>query len=129
MPKDRTFDELSFLRNEVRRLRHCLNVLTPGIELILKRRRFPVYKKEPADDLLVPGKEFLDDYYRMLHKYSFRLFLRDVIKQQDSFTPEQVTRYATSGVTNEYVDYILRIGLAKKKGKGYALFRHFKSFG
>jgi len=129
MPEDRTFDEISFLRNEVRRLRHSLNVLTPGIELILKRRRFPVYKKEPADDLLIPDNEVLDDYYRMLHKYSFRLFLRDVIKHQDSFTPEQVTRYATSGVTGEYIDYLLGTGLAEKRDGGYALTRHIKSFG
>lgn len=129
MPEDRTFDEIAFLRNEVRRLRHSLNVLTPGIELILKRRRFPVYKKEPADDLLIPDNEVLDDYYRMLHKYSFRLFLRDVIKHQDSFTPEQVTRYATSGITGEYIDCLLRTGLAEKRDGGYALPRHIKSFG
>jgi hypothetical protein len=129
MPESRTFDELSYLRGEVRRLRHSLNVLTPGLDVILKRRGFPVYKKEPADDLLIPSEKFLDDYYRMLHRYSFRLFLRDVIKQQAFFTSEKVTRFATSGVTGEYIEYLLRIGLAKKLPAGFALLRRIKSFG
>jgi hypothetical protein len=129
MSEDNTFDELSYLRNEVKRLRHSLNVLTPRLGVILKRRGFPVYKKEPGDDLLVPAKNFLDDYYGMLHKYSFRLFLRDVIKHQDFFTLDKVTRYATSGVTGEYIEYARQLGLTKKLESGFALSRHIKSFG
>ncbi len=129
MSEDDAFDELSYLRNEVKRLRHSLNVLTPGLGVILKRRGFPVYKKEPGDDLLVPTENFLDDYYGMLQKYSFRLFLRDIIKHQDFFTLEKVTRYATSGVTGEYIEYILRLGLAKQLDSGFALSHHIKSFG
>jgi hypothetical protein len=37
------------------------------------------------EDLLLPGEEFLDGYYKMLHRYSFRLFLRDIIKMQNFF--------------------------------------------
>ena len=129
MSEDNTFDELSYLRNEVKRLRHSLNVLTPRLGVILKRRGFPVYKKEPGDDLLVPAENLLDDYYGMLHKYSFRLFLRDVIKHQDFFTLDKVTRYATSGVTGEYIEYLKELGLTKKLDSGFALSRHIKSFG
>ena len=129
MPEDNNFDELSFLRGEIRRLRHALNVLTPGIEVVLRRRGFRIYKKDPSDDLLLPAAEFLDEYYRLLQKYSFRLFLRDVIKDQDSFTAEKVTRYATSGVTDQYIECLARIGLAEKQGSGYSLGLHIKSFG
>ena len=129
MSEDRTFDELSYLRNEVERLRHSLNILTPRLDVILKRRGFPVYKKEPGEDLLIPAEKFLDDYYRMLHRYSFRLFLRDVIKKQDFFTLEKVTRFATSRVTEEYVEYLRQLGLAKKLDGGFALVRRIKSFG
>ncbi len=116
---DQSFDELSSLRAEVRRLRRVLNRLTPGIDVLLKRRGFTVYKKEPPDDLLVPAKKYLGNYYRMLHKYSFRLFLRDVIQHQDLFTLEDVTRYATASVTREYIDYLLSVKLIRKKTKGY----------
>jgi hypothetical protein len=129
MPEDRDFDELSYLREEVRRLRESLNLLTPKLDVILRRRGFRMYKKEPSEDLLLPSGEFIDDYYRMLHKYSFRLFLRDVIKHQRFFTPEEVTRYATARVTGEYLDYIGRVGLVQGREGGYALTRHIKSFG
>ncbi len=130
MPRDKTFNQLAYLKKEVRRLRVSLNSLTPGLEIILKRRGFRIYKKEPSDDLLVPETTFIDEYYKKLHKYSFRLFLRDVIKHQDFFTLEKVTRYSTSGVTGGYLEFLHEIGLAVKKGEGYALRkRPVKSFG
>lgn len=129
MPEEKTFDELSYLRSEVRRLRQTLNLLTPALNVVLKRREFLIYKKEPGDDLLIPAGKFLEDYYKTLHRYSFRLFLRDVIKQQNFFTCEKVTRFATAGVTEEYIQYLEQIGLIKKHKEGFALTRHIKSFG
>ncbi len=129
MPEEKNFDELSYLRNEVRRLRQSLNVLTPPLDVILKRRGFPIYKKEPGDDLLIPAEKFLEGYYNTLHRYSFRLFLRDVIKHQSFFTCEKVARFATSGVTEEYIEYLEEIGLARKQKDGFALTRRIKSFG
>ncbi len=123
MNNAKTFNELKYLRAEVKRLRKALMRQSPGIDLLLKRRGFKVYKKEPADDLLIPSKKYLAGYYRMLHKYSFRLFLRDVIKRQEFFTLEDVTRYATPAVTREYLDYLLSFRMIKKKPKGYALAR------
>ncbi|HSB35171.1 MAG TPA: hypothetical protein VLG39_11990, partial [Nitrospirota bacterium] len=117
----KTSDELKYLRAEVKRLRKALMRQSPGIDVLLKRRGFKVYKKEPPDDLLVPSKKYLAGYYRMLHKYSFRLLLRDVIKHQEFFTIEDVTRYATPEVTREYLDYLLSVRLLKKQPKGYAL--------
>ncbi len=119
----KTSSELASLRAEVKRLRKALMRQSPGIDVLLKRRGFKVYKKEPADDLLIPSKKYLAGYYRMLHKYSFRLFLRDVIKHQESFALEDVTRYATPEVTTEYLEYLLSVRLIKKRPKGYVLAR------
>jgi hypothetical protein len=118
---DTASEELLFLREEVRRLRKALNQWTPSLAMLLKRRGFTIYKKEPSDDLFIPAKRYIDDYYRMLHKYSFRLFLRDVIKHQQSFTVEQVACYATPVVTKEYLDYLSSVKLIKKKGIGFVL--------
>jgi hypothetical protein len=109
MPKDRESDEIVYLRNENRRLRKSLNVLTAPLNVLLKRRGFKIFRQNPKEDLLLPPDEFLDDYYRMLYRYSFRLFLRDVIKHQDFFRLEQVTRYATADVTADYLRYILSV--------------------
>ena len=106
MLDDHDAEELAFLRDEVKRLRRTLNELTPPLDMLLKRRGFRVYKKEPPDDLLVPGEPFRDGFYANLHKYSFRLFLRDVIKHQDRFTLEEVTRYSTTRVIRTYLNYL-----------------------
>ncbi len=114
-------DEIACLRKEVRRLRAAMNRLTPGLDVLLKRRGFKIHKKEPPDDLLLPERKFQAGYYRMLHKYSFRLLLRDVIKHRGLFTAEDVTRYSTPGVTKKYLDYLRSVKLLRKKGKGYFL--------
>jgi hypothetical protein len=130
MPKDREFDELVYLRNENRRLRKSLNVLTAPLHVLLKRRGFKIFRQNPKEDLLLPPEEFLDDYYRMLYRYSFRLFLRDVIKHQDLFRLEQVTRYATADVTADYLRYILSVRIVTETEDGYHLSRRpVKSFG
>jgi hypothetical protein len=118
---DKVLDELTSLRTEVKRLRKALSRQTPGLDMLLRRRGFRIYKKEPSDDLLVPAKKYLDEYFQMLHKYSFRLFLRDVIKRQDLFTLEHVTRYATTAITKNYLDYLASVKLVKKKSQGFAL--------
>lgn len=127
---DATFEELFFLRDEVKRLRTTLNQLTPGLETLLARRGFFIYKKEPAEDLLIPAPAFLDAYFRMLRKYSFRLFLRDVIKRREEFTIHDVTRYATWPVTRDYIDLLLSLQMIVKTPAGYRLGpRSVKSFG
>ena len=121
-----------FLKEEIRRLRKTLSELTPPLSVLLRRRGFRIYKKDPPDDLLLPEERFIDEYYRILKKYSFRLFLRDVIKHQDHFTLRDVTRYATQGVTMDYLDHLLNIGLVGEL-PGDALYelkhRPIKSFG
>ncbi len=124
-----TDSELSYLRNEVKRLRSALDQ-PATLAMLLRRRGFVIYKKEPLDDVFVPSGRLLDHYYQMLHKYSFRLFLRDVIKHQSLFTLDQVARYPAPGTAREYIEYLLSAGLVKKCGQGYALARKpVRSFG
>jgi hypothetical protein len=132
MSEDEVRDENLSLKAEVRRLRKSLTELTPPLPALLRRRGFRIYKKEPPDDLLLPGKRFTDDYYRHLSKYSFRLFLRDVIKHQKLFTVKDVTRYSTPEVTEDYTRFLLRTGIIEKADRtGAFRFRKgpVKSFG
>jgi hypothetical protein len=123
-------DELKHLRAEIRRLRKSLAEFTPPLEALLKRRGFLIYKKEPSEDLLLPPQHFIEGFFEKLKKYSFRLFLRDVIKHQDSFSVETVTHYSTKEVTSRYIDYLVSIGIAESTGKRYRLIkRPIKSFG
>lgn len=122
--------EVAKLRAEVKSLRASLKRSDRGVETMLRRRGFQVYKKEPAQSLLVPARAHLDRYYATLHKYSFRLFLRDVIKHQDGFDLEIVTRYATPSVTSDYVQTLLTMKLVRKRAGLYELARRpVTSFG
>jgi hypothetical protein len=123
-------DETESLRDEIRRLRKSLSELTPPLDVLLKRRGFRIYKKEPSEDLLLPENKFIGGFYEMLKKYSFRLFLRDVIKHQKFFRLENVTRYATLEVTRDYLEYMINIGLVEKSSGGFRLsLGPIKSFG
>jgi hypothetical protein len=122
--------ENDFLKSEIKRLRKALSELTPSLSAILKRRGFRIYKKEPSDDLLIPEKNFIDEYYEMLKRYSFRLFLRDIIKHQPLFMLQQVTRYATKEITGEYISYLVKTGIAAPENNVYRLKKGpIKSFG
>jgi hypothetical protein len=130
MTPDSSPDEIKSLHDEIRRLRRSLSELTPPLSVLLRLRGFRIYKQEPSDDLLLPDKRFLGTFYRMLGKYSFRLFLRDVIKHQELFSVDQVARYATSAVTAEYTEYLKEVGLIERVKEGFRLVPGpIKSFG
>ncbi len=130
MSENRFSDDERSLRNEIKRLRKSLTELTPPLSVLLKRRGFRIYRKEPSEDLLLPAKEFQNGYYELMKKYSFRLFLRDVIKHQDFFMLDNVTRYATAEVTRDYVEYLIKVDLVEKVSDSFRLsLRPIKSFG
>lgn len=131
MAEDSDKEEILYLRSEIKRLRKKLTEITPSLEALLKNRGFRIYKKEPSDDLLVPSERFKNDFYEMMKKYSFRLFLRDIIKHQESFTLEEVTRYSTANVTEAYIRFLLSVKLIEPLAKkGFRLIKQrIKSFG
>jgi hypothetical protein len=122
--------EIKNLKEEIKRLRKALNDLTPPLDVLLKRRGFRIYKKEPSDDLLIPEQRYIDKYYEMLNKYSFRIFLRDIIKHQPIFKVYEVTRYSTKEVINRYIDFMIGVGLVEPVNDSYRLKKApIKSFG
>ncbi len=130
MSEDKTSNETHTLREEIKRLRKSLSELTPPLDVLLRRRGFRIYKKEPSEDLLLPENRFIGSFYEMMKKYSFRLFLRDIIKHQIFFRLENVARYATLEVTEDYLEYIRNIGLVEKSSDGFRLsLGPIKSFG
>ena len=130
MSEDKTFDETRASREEITRLRKSLSELTPPLDVLLRRRGFRIYKKEPSEDLLLPQDKFIGSFYEMMKKYSFRLFLRDVIKHQRFFRLENVTRYATLEVTEDYLEYMINIGLVETSSDGFRFsLGPIKSFG
>lgn len=131
MADSKSKEKIQKLQAEIKHLREKLTKLTPPLEVLLKHRGFRIYKKEPADDLLLPQKKFINSYYEKLTKYSFRLFLRDVIQHQELFTKTQVTKYTTSEVADKYIEFLSCIGLIEKtRDQNFRLRKKLvKSFG
>ncbi len=117
------------LEREIEDLRGLLTTRCCTVQSILRLRGFVIYQMERGEDLLLPEGEFMDSYYENLKKYSFRLFLRDVIKQEGPFSEGDVTRYATREVTREYIDYLLKAGLIESTGQGFVLRKKIRTFG
>ncbi len=109
-PKDAAHDP-AVLTREVRRLRSLVASLRMPLPAALRLRGFTVFSANPSDDLLVPAEPFRDRYYRLMDRYSFRLFLRDVIKHQDGFSVDDVSRYATASVAARYLEFMRHAGL------------------
>ncbi|OGW38165.1 MAG: hypothetical protein A2Y97_01585 [Nitrospirae bacterium RBG_13_39_12] len=130
MSGNKTSGKSQPLRDEIKRLRKSLSELTPQLDVLLKRRGFRIYKREPSEDLLLPEDKFIGSFYEMMKKYSFRLFLREVIKHQKSFRLEDVARYATLEVTKDYLEYMTNMGLVEKLSGVFRLsLGPIKSFG
>jgi hypothetical protein len=122
-------DETDALRAEIKHLRADLNRAAPSLEGMLALRGFHIHVKQLGDDLLLPASEHRDNFFELMKRYSFRLFLRDVIKHQDGFTVHDVAKYATRDVTHEYINYLLSAGLVDEENGKYRLPKHMKSFG
>jgi hypothetical protein len=123
-------DDVKHLKAEIKRLRKTLRETGAPLQAMLKRKGFIVYRKEPVEDLVLPEKKHIKRLYEKLHKYSFRLFLRDVIKHQNYFTLEKVTRYATKEVSSNYLNFLLKTCIVRPFRRGYRLQkRPIKSFG
>jgi hypothetical protein len=118
------------MKREISLLREKITKLTPPLDALLRRRGFQIFKKEPSDDLIIPSRKYVDSYYDSLRRYSFRLFLRDVIKGQGGFAGDEVKKYATEEVTEEYIQYLLSIGILQEEEKRFMLKNGpIKSFG
>ncbi|MFB3887541.1 MAG: hypothetical protein ACE144_20165 [Thermodesulfobacteriota bacterium] len=104
------------------------------VEKMLKMRGIEILRKNPTDrlffspELLPPYKT---QFYEMMKKYSFRLVLRDMIKYQDRFRIQNLTRYCSSKVAKGYCDLLREMGVILSEGRGWYRtgISHLYSFG
>jgi hypothetical protein len=100
------------LENEVESLRR--EILEENHQRIvgaLIRRGLRGYEKKPEPPLLPQEQKWREEFYRYLKKYSFRLFLRDVIKHKDSFSLRDLVRYCSEESAERYLAFLVRCGL------------------
>lgn len=88
------------------------------VEDMLKRRGFEVQLRNPREYLFFPDatEEVEDLLYGMLRRYSFRIFIRDVIKKKESFSAGDLTRYTGQELAGEYLGFLMGLKLIEENG-------------
>ncbi len=120
--------EIQSLRKKVRSLTKEIDSIKAAstedpspVEKMLKMRGIKVFRKNPTDRLFFPRDlplSYKTRFYEMMKKYSFRLVLRDMIKFQNGFRIQDLTRYCSSRVVQGYCDLLCETGMIVKDGRG-----------
>ncbi len=104
-------------------------LLAPDLEVLLKRRGFRVFSKDPEEELLFRTEQQRERAYPMMKRYAFRIFLRDVIKHKQGFSVGDVARYASERMTEHYIEFLSGLGIIEASESGYRLKEPVRSFG
>jgi hypothetical protein len=81
----------------------------PSLGRRLSSRGLEIYRKNPQERLLIPpdlSSELRIAFYQRMKRYSFRLFLRDLLTREAAFCPDDLTRYCSSRVAQEYTRFL-----------------------
>lgn len=116
---ERLKEELEALRQELVALRKNLPVDVP-VKNLLKERGLRVFRQNPTEKLLLPpdiSPGTKTQFYELLKKYSFRLFLRDMTKKSQGFRIADLVRYVSPEVAEHYAGFLLSAGTIEKKDK------------
>jgi hypothetical protein len=92
-----------------------------SVERLLRMRGMEVFRKNPTERLFFPSDLpifYKARFYEMMKKYSFRLVIRDMIKQQDQFRIQDLTHYCSSKVAQGYCNLLCEMGAIIREGRG-----------
>ena len=90
------------------------------VERMLRSRGLQIFRENPTEKLFFPPDIFPPDrdrFYELMKRYSFRLLLRDIIKQQDRFRIHDLTHYCSLKTAQRYGDLLLKMKMIAPEGK------------
>ena len=94
------------------------------------RRRGLVWRKVVHNGCLAPRPAVArDGFYDLMRHYSFRLFLRDVIRHRDDLRVEYLGRYCSADVARRYLDWLRAHRMVRQVGRFSRLVLDTPSFG
>lgn len=102
------------------------------VEKLLWQLGFPVLAQGGQTQLVFPpdiSMSSLGHFYRIMRRYSFRLFIRDLIQMPEGDRLAPLTRYCSLRTVKSYLGILAEIGIVSLTGKGYRLARKVPSFG
>lgn len=91
------------------------------IHQMLRRRGLKLHRRVGPERLLVhrgmPPQD-REEFYRLLHRYSFRLWLRDLIRLREGQDLQKVSPYCSPSSCRHYMEALARMGLVEMDCKG-----------
>ncbi|MGO9416573.1 MAG: hypothetical protein ACLP51_15735 [Syntrophobacteraceae bacterium] len=136
-------DRLEPLERQISKLMERIDVLERNIEYLSSQTKhpveellwqlgFPVISHGGMAQLLFPpniASSSLGYFYRMMNRYSFRLFIRDLIQIPEGDELGALTRYCSLRTVKSYLGILAEMGIVCLADKGYRLVRKVPSFG
>ncbi len=121
-------DRIESLKNEVRALSQEIESIKTAIcpdsfspEHLLKTRGLEVFRKNPSERLFFPSTLSSIQrtrFYKLMERYSFRLTVRDMIKNQDRFGVDDLVRYCSPHAVQAYCSQLCEMGVLVAIRKG-----------
>lgn len=115
------------LRREVERLQQEVFSLKESnladlqeLRGMLKRRGLHLFRENPIHNLFFPPSFPENEkklFYELFKKYSFRLFLREIISHPGHFRISEVIRFSTPETGKKYLHYLTQMGLVQSNSQ------------
>jgi len=115
-------EEIRDLREEVRFLKGAGRSEFPELQGALRRRGLDSFRMNPSQHLIFPPRfspEERETFYCLFKKYSFRLFLREILIRRGRFRVAEVVRFSSPETGRTYLHSLIDLGLAESVGNHY----------
>ena len=127
-------DTVSKLQNQIATLHDGLAAFGHPVETILWQRGLPVIAQGDRSRTLLPlnlSPAEEDRFYQLMRRYSFRLFLRDLIQSPEGTDLNGLTRYCSVKTVRSYLKELAQLGIVTfAEGQSYQLIQQqISSFG
>jgi hypothetical protein len=88
------------------------------VRAALRRRGLGWNGERDPTPLLVPRGRVRERHYALLGHYSYRLFLRDVLRHRTALRSADLTRYVTRRVAGRYLRFLVGAGMVVRVERG-----------
>jgi hypothetical protein len=124
--------EVAELKRELQDLSGRQSAGRHPLEMLLWQQGFPVLTHGGQSQLVFPpniSSSHLGYFYQLMRRYSFRLFMRDLIQFPEGDDPVALTRYCSLKTVKSYLKALSDLGIVFLEGGGYRLMKKAPSFG
>jgi hypothetical protein len=125
MPQEEILRNIALLRREVRELQEKFlsfreeKLGFSELRGMLRRRGLNLFRQNPTQHLFFPPafpQEEKQRFYELFKKYSFRLFLREILIRRGRFRVSEVVRFSTPETGKKYLQFLMEMGVAEPAG-------------